>query len=517
MASETENPKDAALAEQGQAVTVEAKDGAGSSASSQLVTDGSVLSPQPSTSPDDPLNWSWAKKHSVLLALIPGSMLSDWALTWGTVVFELQAPEWNMTVEAVAQSVSPGIFMQGPGGLLSVPLCQRYGRLPVLFWSQLLSLAFTIGATFAPDYASFTAMRTLQGFFGAAPQVIGLSIVHDMFFFHERARKVNIWAASFLIGPYLGPFISSLLLQHLGWRPDFGVLAGFYGFSLLMVIVFGDETLFDRTNLEKRETSESAVTGTRRSFSVAGHVSRLLGIEGFRTSAGRPGLWTVFSHQLLLLTRPYLFLPTALFIMPITMWTIGMVSTISQFVLPPPIAGGYGFSLIAFSMLYFAPMIGTLVAEAWGHWFNDFLARRFMGRYSLESRLFAVYPAVLVGAAGLIVFGQTLQHHLSWVGLAFGWGMLCFCTLANMTAISAYLLDCLPDHAALTGAWLNFWRVIGGFTVTYFQIQWVVRNGPGISFGCQAVVIVGAAFAVVATQVYGKKWRAKFPAPAPEN
>ena len=33
-----------------------------------------------------------------------------------------------MTVPAVAQSVSPGIFMQGPGGLLAVPLCQRYGR-----------------------------------------------------------------------------------------------------------------------------------------------------------------------------------------------------------------------------------------------------------------------------------------------------------------------------------------------------------------------------------------------------
>jgi hypothetical protein len=33
-----------------------------------------------------------------------------------------------MSIPAVAQSVSPGIFMQGPGGLLSVPLCQRYGR-----------------------------------------------------------------------------------------------------------------------------------------------------------------------------------------------------------------------------------------------------------------------------------------------------------------------------------------------------------------------------------------------------
>ena len=359
-------------------------------------------------------------------------------------------------------------------------------------------------------------MRTLQGFFGAPPQVIGLSIIHDMFFFHERARKVNIWAASFLIGPYLGPFISSLLLLQLQWRPDFGVLAGFYGLSLLMVVLLGDETLFDRDGLEKRQPN-SKPTGERRKFSVSRHVSLLLGIEGARNCAGRPRVWTVFVHQASLLLRPYLFLPTALFVMPITMWTIGMVSTISQFVMPPPIAGGYGFSYVALAMIYWAPMIGTIIAELWGHWFNDFLARRYMERYSFESRLTATYPAAIIGVFGLVLFGQTLDKHLSWLGLAFGWGMLCFCTLANMTVISAYVLDCFPDHAALASAWINFWRVIGGFTVIYFQVQWVALDGPAVSFGCQGVVIAGAVFSVVATQMFGRRWREQFPAPAAEN
>lgn len=65
-----------------------------SSAFSPEDSDADELEPQPSTSPDDPLNWSWGKKHAVLLALIPGCLLSDWTLTWGTTVFELQAPEW---------------------------------------------------------------------------------------------------------------------------------------------------------------------------------------------------------------------------------------------------------------------------------------------------------------------------------------------------------------------------------------------------------------------------------------
>ena len=68
----------------------------------------------------------------------------------------------------------------------------------------------------------------------------------------------------------------------------------------------------------------------------------------------------------------------ALFVMPLTMWTIGLVSTISQFVLPPVQAGGYGFSYVSLAMIHFAPMIGTVAAELWGHWFNDFIATRYM-------------------------------------------------------------------------------------------------------------------------------------------
>jgi hypothetical protein len=42
-----------------------------------------VLIPQPSDDPLDPLNWSWGRKHKVLLALLLPSLLTDWGMTWG--------------------------------------------------------------------------------------------------------------------------------------------------------------------------------------------------------------------------------------------------------------------------------------------------------------------------------------------------------------------------------------------------------------------------------------------------
>ena len=164
----------------------------------KLARDGkTVLIPQPSDDPEgrsatricpphftdlfpDPLNWSWAKKHMVLLSLLMAALLTDFGMTYGSVVFEAQAATFHMSIPATANSISGGLFLQGPGGLLAVPLVQRFGRLPVLFWSQFLSAIWVMGAAVAPNYAGFTAFRALQGFFNTAPQVVGLTVIHDM-------------------------------------------------------------------------------------------------------------------------------------------------------------------------------------------------------------------------------------------------------------------------------------------------------------------------------------------------
>lgn len=46
--------------------------------------DGKIaLIPQPSDDPLDPLNWSWTRKHLVLLSLFTPALLTDFGMTWG--------------------------------------------------------------------------------------------------------------------------------------------------------------------------------------------------------------------------------------------------------------------------------------------------------------------------------------------------------------------------------------------------------------------------------------------------
>ncbi|KAF2397897.1 MFS general substrate transporter [Trichodelitschia bisporula] len=466
-----------------------------------------ILVPQPSDDPEDPFNWSWKKKHAVLLSLTFAALLTDWGMTWGSTLFEAQAIYWNKSIPTIANTLSGGIFLQGPGGLLAVPLTQRYGRLPVLFWSQFLSCIVVIGAACSTSYAGFFACRTLQGFFNTAPQVIGLTIVHDMFFFHERTRKINIWGASYLIGPYLGPFIAGFLIQKISWQKDFGVLAAFYGFSTLLIIIFGDETLYDRDPAHRKP----------RPTGIKGRIELLTGIAGLRAT-GRPTVGTVFKDLAAMAWLPNIVVP-AIWLFIVFIWAIGITTSVTQFVKPPP----YLFTDTAVCLLFLAPFIGIVLGEIWGHFFNDWLCNTYLakhkGIHSPENRLWAVWPLAIIGPCGLILYGQTLEHSLSWVGIAFGWGMGTFVMLASTTIVSAYVLDIYPGHAALTSSWLNFWKVLvaGGFIITYINPRWIARDGPGIAFGVQGAIMAVLFATIVATQVWGKAWRTRFHAPAAEN
>ncbi|KAI9816308.1 MAG: hypothetical protein M1827_001910 [Pycnora praestabilis] len=465
-----------------------------------------ILNPQPSDDRDDPLNWSWVQKHKILFALFIPALLTDAGMTWGSTQFEAQAATWHMMVPAVADSLSGGIFLQGPGGLLVVPLTQRYGRLPVLFWSQALSFIVVIAAAFAPTYAGFTACRTLQGFFNTAPQVIGLSMIHDIFYYHEYARKINIWAFGFIVGPYLGPFISGLLIEKLTWRDNFAILACFYALSAIIIVILADETLYDR----RSSTMQSKPTGGFRS-----KLQRLVGTAGLK-ARGRPSLWTVSRHLAVIFFRPQVLVPSISFYMVIFMWAIGLNTTVTQLVKPPP----FLFTDQDVALLYLAPMIGALLGQIWGRFFNDWLVsaeRRNSKDYKPEVRLWGCWPAVLLAVAALVLIGEGLEKGLSWVSLAMGWGIYSFATLAATVAVSAYALDCFPEQAAAASSIVNLWRTTGGFCVVYFQLVWVVKSGAAVTFGSQAGIVAAAFFGIIATQYWGPSWRQRFPAPAAEN
>ena len=130
----------------------------------------------------------------MLLVVAYTALLPDYGSATGAITLLPQARQWHMSEDEVNHSQVGNVFMLGAGGLATVVLSAYFGRLPVLFYFVALALATAAWCAAATTFDSFMAARILNGFFSTVAQGGGLMFIQDMFFFHERARKINIWA-----------------------------------------------------------------------------------------------------------------------------------------------------------------------------------------------------------------------------------------------------------------------------------------------------------------------------------
>ena len=139
-----------------------------------------ILLPQPSEDKNDPLNYSWAKKHTILIIISMTAFLPDYGSATGAVTLLPQAAIWNMSPDTVNHSQVGNVFMLGAGGVFVVALSAYFGRLPVLFYFLVLATATAIWCAAAVTFESFMAARILNGFFSTVAQGGGLMFIYDM-------------------------------------------------------------------------------------------------------------------------------------------------------------------------------------------------------------------------------------------------------------------------------------------------------------------------------------------------
>ena len=195
------------------------------------------------------------------------------------------------------------------------------------------------------------------------------------------------------------------------------------------------------------------------------------------------------------------------------MWAVGINQTSAILFATPVKAGGYGFSEKAVGFLFFTPIIAVVLGELFGHYVNDLLAIRYIrkhaGLFKPEARLPPIYFATFFVVPGLVLIGQSLQRHLVWVALVFGWGMYVFGYMIMSVAITAYALDSYPTGSGEVSSLINLARLIGGFSVGYFQLAWGLKSGFDISFGIQAALVVVAVMIIPVLHMFGPRMRAK--------
>ncbi len=144
------------------------------------------------------------------------------------------------TLQLLVLSFVGGMFF---GECVSGPLADRFGRITILRISIVVFLVGALISAFAGQFAWVVVGRIFQGF-GAAGQKIAIrAMIRDQFDGAEMARVSSYILATFVVLPFLAPFLGQWISGQWGWRWVFVVLAFYAALNLVWTRVTLTETL----------------------------------------------------------------------------------------------------------------------------------------------------------------------------------------------------------------------------------------------------------------------------------
>ena len=103
----------------------------------------------------------------------------------------------------------------------------RLGRLPILFAGLALFIAGAAVASLTGSFEALLIARVLQGMGGAAPRIVVMAVVRDLFEGRQMARTMSLVMTTFIMVPIFAPAVGQLLGFVWGWRAPIMLLAVF--------------------------------------------------------------------------------------------------------------------------------------------------------------------------------------------------------------------------------------------------------------------------------------------------
>ncbi|KAM0717839.1 hypothetical protein Q7P37_006171 [Cladosporium fusiforme] len=211
-----------------------------------------VLEPQPTESANDPLNWPIFRRDLALISLgfycmIGGGMTPILAAGFSQVSRDL-----DVSVPDVA--LTTGLYMMGLGlgSVVLSPTAILYGKRPVYLIASVCFLLSNIWCAVSHTFVSLLVARIFQGFAVSSVECLPSASIAEIYFLHEKAYRLGIYTLLLLGGKNLVPLISAIIINSLGWRWVFWIVAIIIGFSGLLLFLFVPETFWDRAPVPRR-------------------------------------------------------------------------------------------------------------------------------------------------------------------------------------------------------------------------------------------------------------------------
>jgi DHA1 family bicyclomycin/chloramphenicol resistance-like MFS transporter len=128
-------------------------------------------------------------------------------------------------VNQVQLVVSCFFLGMGLGTIVAGPVSDALGRKPVIFACAVIYIVAAGLCYLAPSLEMLLFARVLQGVGAAAPRVVGMAMVRDLYSGRDMARIVSLVMMIFMVVPAMAPVLGQGILLIGEWRTIFGAIA----------------------------------------------------------------------------------------------------------------------------------------------------------------------------------------------------------------------------------------------------------------------------------------------------
>ncbi|SPO01542.1 related to HOL1, putative substrate-H+ antiporter [Cephalotrichum gorgonifer] len=466
-----------------------------------------ILQPQPSSDPEDPLNWARRrKKMAVSMVYLYTFAIGICTTAQYSILSEI-AESQHLSLYQLNTGTAMMQIMQGWACLLWQPLAMTYGRRGVYVVSMALSTIPVLWTPFSSGPAQWYAHRILLGIFCSPVESLPEVSVPDVFFAHERGRYIAMYTFVLFGSNFLSPFLSGFIADGAGWRVVMYWATAIMAATTILLFLFTEETIFFRQTTEGTGRGD-LITATKRTTeddceadgaTATGHSSSgAAGTVGMETLAHRPK--KTYAQKLSLISRlpgrpsrKQTFLKSwrslqILVFFPNILWAAFLYgsniawysvinATMSMILSGEP----YNFPATMVGVAYLSPLLFGGVACALSGKLSDMLAlrlaRRNGGIREPEHRLWGLGFSAALTTGGLVMWGVGASMGAHYMVLVVGIGLVT-CGVVAASAISlSYAVDCFKEISGEAFACIMVVRNTIGFSFSYAITPWIEAVG----------------------------------------
>ncbi|KAL7758791.1 hypothetical protein ACKLNR_011218 [Fusarium oxysporum f. sp. zingiberi] len=493
-----------------------------------------VKQPMPTDDPNDPLNWSRARKSMNFVPILAVTAIIFTQTSLPLIFWVLWNQEFGWSYGQLNNANALNYVGTTVGCILFIPPAVKYGRRSMYLLTTAIIFAMAIWSARMKTLTELYVSQFIFGLASATNESIVEMTIADLYFVHQRGSANGLYMVMVMIGSFLSPVIAGYMAADGNWRRCYWITTAVDGALLLYFCFFFEESKYI-PRLEAQQLSSEVPTpipATKKdniSEIQSGEMSTCITLETsnaplYRINSDIPlltwrqrmrlvtktdeSLLGVVRTAVVILFRFPAVMYTALTYAFCLCWISAQASIISIVFTQPP----YNFGTVGVGNMSLGVFIGCILGSAYGAisdrailWFT----RKNYGYYEPEMRLqLNHFPAVCM-SGGFIMFGITTAKGMHWIYPSIGSAIFGF-GLGGLSDVA--LCVTIDSYQAITGeAFIGvaFMRNAFSIAISFALVPWLDAQGLQNMTIVMGLWALAMAFLHVPMMIWGKRIREK--------